>query len=273
MANGRTTKAAVEKELRLAERRLKTIEKHTGAKLSINKDAILSNPNRAKTVESLKNIKWSALKEGASFSKDFVNMKVEGKYWTAKAGWISTETEVQGTDAVKLLKAVAHREKITKKTELISISGADNIGKAIDYFEYFKTREQYEKYLRKRNKTVADNFRANLDELIDSGKLSPDEIKKIKKLRALIKKDPQKWAKIIIDKKLYDINGVNMFDSDDIAVDIADNYDLIMDAVEEQLGELPEFKELSEADKEEVMKDARRKATNEARKAAKRKKK
>ena len=268
MANGRTTKAAVEKEIRLAERRLKTIEKHTGAKLTLNKDAILSSPNRAKTVESLKNIKWSALKQGASFSKDFINMKVEGKYWTAKAGWIKTETEVQGKDAVQLLKAVAHREKITKTQQNISISGEDNIEKAIDWFNYYKTRQQYEKHLAKKNKIVAENFSSNLDDLIDSGKLTPEQIAKLKKLKKAIKKNPQKWAEIIKQKKLYDINGVNMFDSDDLAVDIADNYDVVMDAIEDNLLEDELFKQLDDEAKEEVMKEARRQATKEARKLA-----
>lgn len=270
MANGRTTKAAVEKEIRLAERRLKTIEKHTGAKITINKDAILSNPNRAKTVESLKNIKWSALKQGASFSKDFINMKVEGKYWSAKAGWIKTETEVQGKDAVKLLQAVAHREKITGLKEKISISGAENVKKAIDWFNYFGTKKEYEKYIAQRNETIATNFVENLQDMLKSGKLSPEEKEKIKILIEKIRQDKQHWAKQIIDKKLYDIAGVNMFDSEDLSVDIANNYDLIMDALEEEVFESEDFKSMTEEDKEEVLKSARKRATKEARKAARR---
>lgn len=268
MANGRMTKAAVEKEIRLAEKRLKTIEKHTGAKLTINRDAILSNPNRAKTVESLKNIRWGALKEGASFTKDFVNMKVEGKYWTAKAGWIETQTEVQGKDAVQLLKAVAHREKITHRIEKISISGKENIPKAIDWFKYFETEKQYQNWLKKRNKTVAKNFSDNLKDMIDSGKLTEEEIKKLKKLRREIRKNPEYWGKLITEKKLYDIAGVNMFDSDDVSVDIADNYDLIMEEIDATLLDDPTFNELSEESKKEVMKEARRKATKAARRAA-----
>jgi len=274
MANGKTTKSAVEKEMRLAERRLATIEKHSGAHLSINKDAILQNPNRAEVIRQLKNVRWSALKEGKGFSKDFINMKVDGRYWTAKAGWVETQTEVQGKDAVQLLKAVAHRESITGTVEKISISGEENIGKAIDYFKYFKTSEQYERYLAKQDKIVAYNFRQNLKDLINSGKLSPEEVKKMKKLVSMIKKDPRKWAKIIKDHKLYDIAGINLFDSDDLSEDIAENYDLIMETVEKELASNKEWQNyLKKLDadakkkaKHEAMKSARKRATKEARK-------
>lgn len=267
----RITESAVKKEIAYAKRRLKTIEAHTGASLTLNDEAILSEKNYSKALKSLKKIRWQELKKGSSFSHDYINMKVKGHFYKEGSGWMDTVTEVQGPEAVDLLKAVAHREKVTKQREKISISGEKNIKKAIDYFEHFKTRQQYERYLERNDRKVADNFIGNLRELKKSNKLTSEDKKKISELIRKIKKDKVKWAKIIKDKKLYDMNGVNMFDSDDVAVDIADNYDIIMDELNETVFASDDFKELSEEDQEDVKKSARKKATNAARKAGKKK--
>ena len=112
-ASQRITKKAVENEIRNLEQRMKTVEHHTGAQISINKEAILSNPNRAKTLEQLKNMSWSGFKEGKSVNKNFINMTVEGKEWKTGQGLMTVQTEIQGKDAVELLQAAAKRESIT----------------------------------------------------------------------------------------------------------------------------------------------------------------
>lgn len=258
----RIGETALKREIRNVENRIKTIEKHTGAKITINKDAILSNPSKAKALAELRKISWKTLKQGKGFKHDFINMTVEGKYWSAKAGFIETETEVQGKDAVQLLKAVAKRERITKEKKQISISGQDNIEKAIDYFNYFKTQKQYEAHERKKAFTVTNNFVNNLKDMMTFGDITEEEKQKLQKLIHAIRRDPVKYKKIIEEKKLYDIAGVNMYDSDEQLVDLKENYDLIMDALLTEIGNPDEIEE-------EELKRIRKKADKGARDAVK----
>lgn len=231
----RITEKAIKSELRLVNERIKTIEKHTGAKITINKEAVLSSPNKAETLRNLKNISWKALSEGKSFKHDFINMQVEGKYWTAKAGFVETTTEIQGKDAVKLLKAVAKREKITGQVEKISISGKDAGKKAIDYFSKFKDKEQWNRYIKRNNRIKMKNFSDNLKEM---EQFIPDAHtrQKLRHLRALIRKNPDKFVKIIEDNKLYDILKINFYDSDDQSVDFEDNWQDVIEILEGKFG-------------------------------------
>lgn len=263
MTKQRTTKADVAKEIKNAEKRLKTIERHTGARLSLNVERIMNDPNRARALENLKNISWNKLEQGKSFQKGFVDMTVSGKYWTAKSGWITTETEVQEQYVPRLLKATAKREKITGQRENISISGNDNIEKAIKYKNYYKTRKQFERHERRKAKTVMNNFTDNLQAMIDTGELSPAEVRKMKKLKALIRKSPEKWKEIIDKHKLYDIAGVNMYDSDEQLVDLKNNYDSIIATIEEEVGDIDKLSE-------EQRKSARKMAQKEAERIVKR---
>lgn len=240
----RITKQDVAREITAAKRRLKTIERHTGAQLSLNTDRIMNDPNRAGALESLQNISWNRLKQGASFKKGFVNMTVEGKYYnTQKAGWIATETEVQEKYVPRLIKASAKREKITGEIEPISISGQENIAKAIRYKEYFKNEKQWKRYQKHKTKTVIDNFRSNLADMLEYGELKPEERKKIKKLRRLMKQNPEKWRKIIEEHRLYDISGVNMYDSDEQMVDLKDYYTDIIETIEAEVGDINDLPE------------------------------
>lgn len=234
----RTTKNAIEKEIKNVEKRLKTIERHTGAQLSLNKDAILSDPNRSKVLENLKNISWNTMKEGKSFGRDYINGKVEGKYWTAKAGWITTETEVQATDMAKLLKSVAKREKLTGELIKISISGEENIDKAIDFFNYFKSTEQYQKHILRNQKKAARNFEQNLGDMIQfaGDEMTKEQVSKLRHIRAAIRKNPKLWAKFINEHHLFEISGVNMYDSKDISVDLKNNYEDIIEVIEDETG-------------------------------------
>lgn len=234
----RTTKKAIEREIKNVEKRLNEIELHTGAQLSLNKDAILNNPDRAKTLQQLKNIDWNSMKEGKSFGRDFVSGKVEGKFWTAKAGWITTETEVQTTDMAKLLKAVAKRERITGETMKISISGEDNIEKAIDFFKYFKNEKQYQAHVNKNLRKVARNFERNLGDMLEYGpeEMTKEQVRKLRHLRAAIRKNPKLWVKFINEHHLFEISGVNMYDSKDISVDLKNNFDDIIEVLETETG-------------------------------------
>lgn len=231
----RITEKAIKSELRLLNDRIKTIEKHTGAKITINKDAILSSPNKAETLKNLKNISWRALSEGKSFKHDFINMEVSGRYWTAKAGFVETTTEIQGKDAVQLLKAVAKREKITGQVERISVSGKDAGKKAIDYFTKFKSEKQWASYVKRNNRIKMKNFSDNLNEMIQ---YVPDAHtrQKLRHLRALIRKNPDKFVQIVEKHKLYDILKINFYDSDDQSVDLADNYPDIIEILEKEFG-------------------------------------
>lgn len=240
----RITKQDVAKEIAAAKKRLKTIERHTGAHLSLNTERIMNDPNRAGALESLKNINWNKLEQGASFKKGFVNMTVEGKYYNTKqAGWITTQTEVQENYVPRLIKASARREKITGEMEAISISGKENIEKAIKYKQYFKSEKQWERYQKHKTKTVIDNFRSNLADMLEYGNLTTEERKKIKKLRRLMRQNPPKWRKIIEDHKLYDIAGVNMYDSDEQMVDLKDYYTDIIETIEAEVGDINDLPE------------------------------
>lgn len=243
MTKTRHSKAEVQKELKKAQQRIKTIERHTGARISLNVDKILADKNRAHALEGLKNISWNKLEAGKNIPKGFVNVEVQGRYYQKKTReWIETKTEVDPSQASRLLKATARREKATGQIEPISISG--DVEKAIKYKEKIKTRKQWESFQKRKNRKKADNFVGNIQDMLDyTDEMSADDRRKLKRLKSLIKKDPQKWIKIIEEHKLYDIAGVNMYSSKEQLVDLKENYDTIIEVIENEVGDIDEIYE------------------------------
>ena len=88
--------------------------------------------------------------------------------------------------------------------------------------------------------------------------MTKEEKKKIRHLRALIRKNPVEWANLIDIDGLWDFSGVNMYDSKQQLEDLRENYDLIIKQLEESFG-MP----LEEMD-EKTVKQIKRAAGKEA---------
>lgn len=229
----RITKQAVEKEIKAAEERLKEIERLTGAQLSLNKDIIMNDPNRKAVLESLKNIDWGRMQEGGRFKRDFVNVVVEGEYWEKRShSFVHFKTEVPKDMTVRLLTAAARTSKIKGFTEPIK---AANVESAIKYFEKYKSPSGWNRHKNAVNRIKTENFAANLDAMITYGDFSNKDEKALKHLRVLVRKDRNKWADIIEKHKLYDIAGVNMYDSNDQDVDIKNNAEEMLSDIRYEL--------------------------------------
>ena len=229
----RITKQAVEKEIKAAEERLKEIERLTGARLSLNKTKIINDPNRTAALESLKNIDWARMQEGKKFKKDFVNAVIEGSYWDEDYNYlVNFKTEVQTKDVPRLLTAAAKASKVKGFAEPIK---AANVESAIKYFSKYKTSSSYQRHVNALNRKKADNFADNLEAMIVYADINKDDETALKHLKSIVKKDPNKWTYIIEKYKLYDIAGVNMYDSDDQEVDLKNNADDILKAVREAI--------------------------------------
>ena len=229
----RITKQAIEKEIKAAEERLKEIERLTGARLSLNKTKIINDPNRKAALESLQNIDWNKLQEGKKFKKDFVNAVVEGSYWDEKARYlVNFKTEVQKKDVPRLLTAAARASKIKGFTEPIR---AANVEASIKYFEKYKSPAGWNRHLNAINRKKADNFAGNLQAMIDYADLDNENIRSLKHLKQIVKKDPNKWTYIIEEYKLYEIAGVNMYSSGDQEVDLKNNADQILETVRDAI--------------------------------------
>lgn len=231
----RITKQAVEKEIKAAEERLKEIERLTGAHLSLNKTKIINDPNRTAALESLKNIDWAKMQEGKKFKKDFVNAVIEGSYWDEDYNYlVNFKTEVQTKDVPRLLTAAAKASKVKGFAEPIK---AANVESAIKYFSKYKTSSSYKRHVNALNRKKADNFADNLQAMIEYADINKDDSTALKHLKSIVKKDPNKWTYIIEKYKLYEIAGVNMYDSDDQEVDLKNNADDILSTVRDAIKE------------------------------------
>lgn len=233
----RITKQQIEKELRNVEQRLKTIERRTGAQISLNKDEILSSANRAKTLQQLKNISWSAFKEGRTTNKDFLNMTVSGKQWKAGEGLSDVKTEIQGKDAVDLLKAAAKRERITGQREKIRVDSEKNIRQVIDWFNYYKNEKDFLHKMNVRKDQRVHNFAENLEDMKEfaNTKEQKDALDWIAKKA---EKAPKRWHTIIDGFELYKMAGVRFYESKDEKVVMKENFTDIWEILEKELGEV-----------------------------------
>lgn len=251
MNKGRITKKAVEHEIKAAEERLKEIERLTGARLSLNKDIIMNDPNRKAALESLKNIDWGRMQEGKKFKKDFVNAVVEGSYYDYGLKYVvNFKTEVQQKDVPRLLTAAAKASKVKGFAEPLN---AANVEETIKYLSKYKSSNGWNRHLNAVNRKKADNFADNLQAMIDYGELGDNkDIKAIKHLKVLVRKDPTKWVGIIEDHKLYKVAGVNMYDSNEQEVDIKNNAKDILKTVRNELKK--EYKDDIEKDIEAASK-------------------
>lgn len=230
-----TTIKEIKKEISAAKKRIGIIEKHTGAKIELNIDTILSHKNKDEALSSLKNISWNKLKAGKGFRNDFIEIEVQGEYWTKAKGWTKTKTIVPTNQGVSLLKSVAKRERITGEVKKISIAGVENIPLAKKYFNYFKTKEQFKRHEARNARKRMNNFSDNLGDMLE---FVEDKHKRaeIRRLRQLIKSDPLKFDLMIREEKLYDLAGVNFYESKDQKVELKENWEKILEILRSKLG-------------------------------------
>lgn len=233
----RITKQQIEKELRNVEQRIKTIERRTGAQISLNKDEILSSANRAKTLQQLKNISWSAFKEGRTTNKDFLNMTVSGKQWKAGEGLSDVKTEIQGKDAVDLLKAAAKRERITGQREKIRVDSEKNIRQVIDWFNYYKNEKDFLHKMNVRKDQRVHNFAENLEDMKEFAK-TKEQKDALDWIAKKAEKAPKRWHAIIDGFELYKMAGVRFYESKDEKVVMKENFTDIWEILEKELGEV-----------------------------------
>lgn len=223
----RYTKQDVKNELQLLQKRLRTIEKHTGFTLEIDKDYYLNMASRKKAVSQLKLIKWS------NINKRDINLthidvksinKLHGKEMTVK---------LVGKEKNEFLSLIKKGEKVTGEKTKVMIYSEGAKSAARKYIEKRSNAKEWEEYKSVRNEKALNNYYNNVKTMGDA--TSDPALKLVAEIIKNKIKDGQLTADILNKSNLYKISGINLFDSDQGDTPIESSASHILSVLREEI--------------------------------------